>query len=140
MERAARLFNKNSLSRKVFTQEEILRAAWPVAVGKSIAGHTSQVRLVRTKLVVEVEDAIWQKQLHGLRGQILERIHKLTGEASLEDVEFRVRIPRREPQRAMSALGDQAIATASPPDDESERIQDPVLKKVYQLSRRKATA
>ena len=63
MERAARLISQDKHSNKIISNEDIARAAWPAAVGKAIAVHTSRVTLVRTKLVVEVEDAIWQRQL-----------------------------------------------------------------------------
>jgi hypothetical protein len=137
MERAARVFQKNKLSKNLLTDEEILRAAWPSAVGKSIAAHTSRIRLARTCLVVEVEDAIWQRQLRGLSRQILDRVRKLTGLASLADVEFRIGVPRRWPQRAETA---QSGLSRAPIADEADQIQDPVLKKVYRLSRRKASA
>src|SRR5665213_779997 len=63
MERAARLIKNNTFSKKVFSDEDFARAVWPMAVGKAIASHTSRIRLVRAKLVIDVEDAIWQRQL-----------------------------------------------------------------------------
>jgi predicted nucleic acid-binding Zn ribbon protein len=133
MERAARLIKNNKFSQRVFTDDDFARAIWPEAVGKAIATHTVRLKLVRTTLVVEVEDAIWQKQLHLLTRQILERLRKVTGGSTIEDLEFRIAIPRRQPQRAP------ARETASIPD-EAESIQDPLLKKLYRLSRKKATA
>ena len=91
------------------------------------------MKLVRTTLVVEVEDAIWQKQLHLLSRQILDRLRKVTGSGTIEDLEFRIAIPRRQPQRA-------PIRETVAVPDEAESIQDPVLKKLYRLSRKKATA
>jgi predicted nucleic acid-binding Zn ribbon protein len=137
MERAARVFQKNKLSKTVLTDEEILRAAWPAAVGKSIAAHTSRVRLARTCLVIEVEDTIWQRQLRGLSHQILDRVRQLTGLATLADVEFRIGVLRRQPQRAETVQNEFPLASSG---DEADQIQDPVLKKVYRLSRRKASA
>ena len=93
MERAARLFKKSKFSQKVFTDEDFARAVWPTAVGKAIAKHTLRVKLVRGTLVVEVEDAIWQKQLYCLSLQIVERLRKVTGSTSIENVEFRVGAP-----------------------------------------------
>jgi hypothetical protein len=130
MERAARLIKNKKVSREILSDEDIARAVWPAAVGKSIAAHTSRLKLVRTTLVVEVEDAIWQRQLHFLSRHIVERVRKLTGSDTVQDVEFRIGVPRREPQRA---------TVNTPAEDEAENIQDPVLKKVYRLSRRKAT-
>jgi predicted nucleic acid-binding Zn ribbon protein len=99
MERAARLIKNSKLSRQVLTDDDLARAVWPAAVGKAIAAHTIRIKLVRNTLVVEVEDAIWQRQLHQLSAQILQRLRKLTGSDSIQDVEFRIAIPRRQPQR-----------------------------------------
>jgi len=129
MERVARLLKDKKISRELLTDDDIARAVWPAAVGKTIAAHTSRTKLVRHTLVVEVEDATWQRQLHALSAQIVARIRKLTGSDQVQDIEFRIGIPRRQPQRA---------DTVRSSEDEAEQIQDPVLKKVYRLSRRKA--
>jgi Dna[CI] antecedent DciA-like protein len=138
MERAARLIKNNKLSKKVFTEEDLARAVWPAAVGKAIAAHTSRLTLVRQTLVVEVEDAIWQKQLFTLRGQILDRLRRVTASDVVQDLEFRVAIKRRQPQRAETR--ESAASHLAPAYDEADSIQDAVLKKVYRLSRKKATA
>jgi hypothetical protein len=138
MERAARFIRKNKFSREILNDEELARAVWPAAVGKAIARHTSRLKLVRRTLVVEVEDAIWQKQLYPLTGQILEQLRKVTGSDLVEDLEFRVGIPRRKMMRAVTF--DERSRVVSTTFDESDGIQDPVLKKVYRLSRKKATA
>lgn len=138
MERAARLIQKNKYSRQILTDGELANAVWPVAVGKAIAAHTSNLRLVRTTLVVEVEDAIWQKQLHALSFQIVERLRKITGSDAIQDVEFRIAIPRRQPQRAESPRSD--AEQRDDPEQEADAIQDPVLKKIYRMSRKKASA
>jgi Dna[CI] antecedent, DciA len=135
MERAARLIQKSKHSRQILSDEEMARAAWPAAVGKAIAAHTSGVRLVRTTLVVDVEDATWQRQLHGLTRQIVERMRKLTGSEAVDDVEFRIGVPRKQPQRAESAH-----SVTRGQDGEAERIEDPVLRKLYRMSRKKASA
>ncbi len=138
MERAARLIKNKKVSREILSDEDIARAVWPSAVGKSIAAHTSRIKLVRTTLVVEVEDATWQKQLHYLSAQIVARVRALTGSDTVQDIEFRIGLPRREPQRAESN-GPGLFGTANSTEDDADSIQDPVLKKVYRLSRRKAT-
>jgi predicted nucleic acid-binding Zn ribbon protein len=138
MERAARLIRKNKLSNEIFTDEDLNRALWPAAVGKAIAAHTSRIKLVRTTLVVEVEDAVWQKQLFPLTSQIIERIQKVTGIDVIRDLEFRVAVPRRQTMRAAAREGQSQ--QPEQPLDEAEDIRDPVLKKVYRLSRKKATA
>src|SRR4051812_11018930 len=102
MERAARLFKSKSVNREIVSDEDVFRAAWPLAVGKHIARHTSRVKLVREKLVVEVEDVIWQRQLHTLSTQILSQLRKVTGNSIVTQLEFKIAIPRRAAQRAQS--------------------------------------
>lgn len=138
MERAARLIKDKRISGDILNDTDVARAIWPSAVGKNIAAHTGRLNLVRTTLVVEVEDAIWQKQLHTLTHQILARIRKLTSSDVIQDIEFRIAVPRRQPQLAESREGYRS-SLGTTLDDEAERIQDPVLKKIYRLSRRKAT-
>ena len=131
MERAAHLIKDKKVSRELVTDEEIACAVWPKAVGKTIARHTSRLKLVRNNLVVEVEDATWQRQLHSLSRQIVARIQKLTGSDAIQDIEFRIGIPKREPQRADTRQPEET--------DEADRIQDPVMRRLYRLSRKKAS-
>jgi len=141
MERAARVFRNAKQSRSLLTDDQVLSAVWPAAVGKAIAAHTSRLRVVRTILVIEVEDAIWQRQLRTLEKQILDRVRLFTPDLALAGVEVRIGVPRREPQKATAPTSSacEPLFTA-PFNDEADRIQDPVLKKVFQISRRKASA
>ena len=141
MERAARVLRKGKQSRSILDDSQAIEAVWPAAVGRSIARHVSRLRLVRSILVVEVEDAIWQRQLRTLDMQILERIRLLLPDVPIAGLEFRIGVPRRDPQRAPVAFSDRSASLFNnATEDEADRIQDPVLKKVYQLSRRKASA
>jgi hypothetical protein len=115
------------------TPDEIAIAAWPLAVGKTVAAHTRAVKMVRTRLVVEVEDLVWQRQLFALSGQILGALAKHLGRGSVEDLLFRVVPRRREPERAMAAVPGKAF-------DEADGIVDPVLRGIYRASRAKAGA
>jgi predicted nucleic acid-binding Zn ribbon protein len=134
MERAARLIKNQKISRELVNDEDIARAVWPAAVGKKIADHTSRLKLVRHNLVVEVEDATWQRQLHGLSRQIVGRIQKLTGSDAVREIEFRIGVPRRQPQRAET----REPGLFAAPEDEADSIQDPVMQRLYRLSRKKA--
>jgi len=115
--------------------EELARAAWPGAVGKRIACHASPISLVRDRLVVEVEDAVWQKQLFHLRFQILRKIEELIGQAIVRDIEFRI-VPTRRPPQSAPALD----SLKKPIGDEADGIKDPVLRRLYIQSRKKASA
>lgn len=137
MERAARLLTRNKYSNQILSEVDIARAVWPLVVGKAIAAHTSRISLVRSTLVVEVEDGVWQKQLHALTSQIVERLQKITGNDNVRDLEFRIAIPRRPAQRAQSS-NSSAVGDTATPADEADRIADPVLKRIYRLSRKRA--
>jgi hypothetical protein len=71
MERASRLFGKLTAGGGPIDIDDLARAAWPLAVGKKVAARTRPARMVRTRMIVEVEDPIWKKQLFALSGQIL---------------------------------------------------------------------
>ncbi len=118
--------------------DELVRALWPAAVGKVIASHTGHLRLIRATLVVEVEDAVWQRQLFPLSAQIVARLRKAMGSALIENIEFRIGIPRRAAAR--SEIRDARSGPDTLFSDEAEGIEDPALQKVYRLARRKATA
>ncbi len=100
--------------------------AWAGAVGRKIARHAKPTWFENGKLTVEVEDAVWQAQLNSLAGQILARLAKITGDGMIEALEFRVIPARRAPQRVESLA------------DDAETIEDPGMRRVYRLARRKA--
>jgi len=127
MERAGRVLGKM----KQLSDEDLIVAAWPNAVGKKIASHTRAVNLVRSRLVVDVEDAVWQRQLFTLRGQILAKLEQVAGRPIAGEIEFRIAIPRREPQR-------EELSARLP--DEADAIPDFALRSIYKAARRRATA
>ena len=127
MERAGRTLAKLKLSGKI-SADEIALAAWPAAVGERIASHARAVALVRGNLVVEVEDAIWKKQLFYLRSHILRKIQELLGDTSVSDVEFRLATPRRPPQ----------VSKVLTSQDEADGIPDRAMRIVYKQARKKA--
>ena len=133
MERASKLIRGLRLSGDVITPEQLCCAAWPEAVGKKIAGHTRPAKLVRSRLVVEVEDHTWQRQLFALTPHILSNLDKTLGRGLVEDLEFRIVPRRREPVVARQAVP--ALLA-----DDADAIADPVMRGLYKLSRKKALA
>jgi hypothetical protein len=133
MQRASQLIRSLQLPGDTISAEELACACWPQAVGRRIAAHTRAVKMVRARLIVEVEDAIWQRQLFGLSHQIVRNLAKSLGAGLVEDVEFRVAPRKREPERAR-------VATPALAADEAESIADPVLRGIYKASRKKALA
>jgi Dna[CI] antecedent, DciA len=89
--------------------------------------------MVRTRLIVEVEDVIWQKQLFTLTSQILGNLERHLGKGFIEDLEFRVMPPRMDAQRAQAAQPARV-------GDEADAIADPVLRRLYKSARKKALA
>jgi predicted nucleic acid-binding Zn ribbon protein len=133
MERASKLIRKLKLSGDAITDEELACAAWPEAVGKKVAAHTRPARMVRKRLIVEVEDLTWKRNLFSLSPYILGNLTKSLGSDVVEELEFRVAPRRREPQRA-----DQAVPALFA--DEADAIADPVLRDIYKASRIRARA
>ena len=133
MERASKLIRGLRLSDDLVAPEQLCCAAWPEAVGKKIAAHTRPAKLVRTRMVVEVEDHTWQRQLFTLTPHILNNLEKTLRRGLVEDLEFRIVPRRREPVMARQAL-------PTLPADDADAIADPVMRDLYKLSRKKAQA
>ena len=63
-------------------------AAWKHAAGDGLKGHAVPVKLEDRTLIVSVADAIWQKQLHSMRGQLLFRLNSILGQPVVGAIEF----------------------------------------------------
>ena len=133
MERASKVIRGLRLPGGTLSGEELACAVWPQAVGKRIAAHTRAARMVRTRLLVEVEDVSWQRQLNSLSRHIVCNLEQTLGKGLVEEIEFRVVPRRREPQRATDAAPIQS-------GDDSADIADPVLRGIYRAARKKAMA
>lgn len=132
MERASKFIRDLRLPQDAISPEELACAAWPEAVGKKVARHTRAVKLVRKRLVIEVEDTVWQHQLFTLSPLILRALAKILGTGLVEETYFKVAPRRREPQRAMHAAAGLFA-------DEAESIEDPVMRGIYRAARKRAT-
>lgn len=128
MERVTRLLAK--LRSDSLPLEDLARDVWPLAVGKVIAGHSQYASLVRSRLVIEVEDIIWRKQLTAITPDILRKLSGLIGPGLITDLEFRVAPLRLRPRKERPLpLFDTA--------DEAHRIQDPIFRRLYTADRRR---
>jgi hypothetical protein len=140
MERASKVIRRLRLPGETISGEELACSAWADAVGTKIAEHTRAARMVRSRLIVEVEDHIWRRQLFALSRQILANLAARIGPGVVEDLEFRIMarqssaadLQRKEPHRAARAVPGAA--------DEAESIADPVLRNIYKASRQRAGA
>jgi Dna[CI] antecedent, DciA len=135
MDQASRIIAQWTGVSDVISHERIACAAWSKAVGKKISLRTRAVKLVRTTLVVEVEDEIWRKNLWSLRYQILRNLEKAIGPEIVAAFELRVMPPRFGPQREVKTRLALEI-----PLDEAESIADPGLRRIYKAARRRETA
>jgi hypothetical protein len=135
MDQAGRIIAGMKGSAAITSSERIACGAWKRAVGKRLAVRTKPVKLVRDRLVVEVEDEIWRESLWKLRFQILRNIEKEIGPEIVSDLTFVVAPPRMEPQRETSSV---PAVLVSP--DESDAIADPGLRRIYRNSRRRLSA
>jgi predicted nucleic acid-binding Zn ribbon protein len=133
MERASKLIRQLHVAGEPVSNEQVACAAWPQSVGNKIASHTRAARMVRKRLVVEVEDRVWQRQLMTLSPQILSSLERNLGHGVVADLEFRVIPKRREPQRAAASIP--LIAA-----DEADAIADPILRSLYKTSRKRSLA
>jgi predicted nucleic acid-binding Zn ribbon protein len=121
----------------VIAMEQVACASWARAVGPRIARYSRAAKLVRNRLVVEVEDAVWQSNLFYLSHQIISNLAKELGAGIVTDLEFRIIPRRREPQRDTTAVPNRPLGGEV---DESDAIHDPVLRRIYRAARRKETA
>lgn len=126
MQRAGRLFSNMSFPSQLEEAETRARAAWPVAAGKKIARHARATALVRNTLIVEVGDAVWQRQLSTLRHFLLRNLARELGPAMVTEIDFRP-IPKRRPPQ-MAPAGRKLIGRV-------EGIEDPVMGLLYKRSR-----
>lgn len=131
MDQAGRIIAGMKGAAAVASPERIACGAWKRAVGKRLAVRTRPVKLVRDRLVVEVEDEIWRDSLWKLRFQILRNIEKEIGPEIVSDLTFVVAPPRKEAQR------ESAPAAALVSHDEADAIADPGLRRVYRNSRQR---
>ncbi len=65
-------------------------AAWKHATGEGLQSHAIPIRLESNILIVEVRDAIWQKQLGTMKEQLLFRVNSVLGQPLVKNIELRV--------------------------------------------------
>lgn len=138
MDQASRIIAQWSGVSDLISGERIACGAWQKAVGKRLGERTRAVKLVRDKLIVEVEDEVWRRNLWGLRFHILKNLVKAIGPGIVGDLEFRVVPVRREAQRETAAALFGSLPGEKP--DESAAIGDPGMRRIYRNARRREIA
>lgn len=126
--------------------EEIVRAAWTHLVGQQIAARSQVFRLYRETLIVHVPDRIWQRQLHRLERQLLDRINRLLGRSAVQAIDFRVDqslvaaasaepAPLQPPRKGPAREG--APAADAEMEKTAQAIADPELRALFLRTSRK---
>lgn len=69
--------------------EQELRAAWEDLAGRVIAKHTTELRLRKGVLTVEVDSAPLRQELTYMRGTLIELIDRRFGRRVVEEIRLR---------------------------------------------------
>ena len=81
------LRGKLGRSLRGISQEDRLAAAWTVACGRTLSGRGSVCGYQDGVVQVEVEDAVWLRQLSSLRGVLTAQMAQSAG-VPVERIEF----------------------------------------------------
>ena len=65
-------------------------AVWKHVAGEGLRPHAAPFRLRNKTLSVAVADAIWQRQLESMAGQLIFRLNSLLGQAVVTYIDFRI--------------------------------------------------
>jgi hypothetical protein len=112
---------------------ELLRAAWPRAVGPELSRRTELVALQGATLRVRIPDGRWRVVLHRMQREILYRLREAAGELAPRRLGFvEGSIPPAAAQGAPPALR-QTSPAACPPAvaDEARAISDPEIRERF---------
>jgi len=87
--------------------ELAVKLAWNRAAGEGLQRNSSPVRFAGNRLTVSVADALWQKQLESMRSELLSRMNRLLGAATVNEIVFRIApadlAEQRSPARDVSS-------------------------------------
>lgn len=102
--------------------EAAARIAWRRAAGEPLCQHAVPFRLYHTTLIVAVSDAIWQKQMSALSGQLLSRLNGMLGQKTITFIEFRIDPKTVEAERAAHQLMAGRESAESAGRESAERV------------------
>lgn len=66
------------------------KLAWARAAGEGLRHNAVPVRLEGKTLIVSVADALWQRQLESMTGELLYRLKNLLGGRTVNQIAFRI--------------------------------------------------
>ena len=73
-----------------FLDLELLQKLLPSLVGEQLASVMRVTALYGSKVVVDVPDKIWRKQLYQMKPRLLKRINELWGIERITEIQFNV--------------------------------------------------
>jgi hypothetical protein len=114
--------------------EAAAMAAWKHAAGDGLRTQAVPIALEGKTLVVAVADAVWQKQLGAMKGQLLFRINTILGQPLVSQIELRID-SRISGTRALPAIvgKEQAVDNEVPLElwSAANAIQDKQLRQTF---------
>src|SRR5215207_8770731 len=108
-------------------------AAWKHAAGDGLREHAVPLKLENRTLTVAVADAIWQKQLTSMRGQLLFRVNSILGQPLVSALEFVIDPGRAKTQAKQPKQQDQPLDNEVPLElwSAANAIKDKELRKKF---------
>lgn len=70
------------------TAEAIAFAAWREIAGEALSRRTRPIALVKKRLTVAVNDAVWQRNLEDLAPGFIARLNRITGDRTITFIDF----------------------------------------------------
>jgi predicted nucleic acid-binding Zn ribbon protein len=67
---------------------ELLQKLWPALVGENLAGATTVTAVQGSRVVVNVPDQIWRKQLVKMRPQLLAKMNEPWATPWIKEISF----------------------------------------------------
>lgn len=67
---------------------QLLQQLWPSLVGKGLAGATTIVAVQGSRVVVNVPDQVWRKQLVKMRSELLSRMNEPWATPWIKEIAF----------------------------------------------------
>ena len=108
-------------------------AAWKHAAGNGLKEHAVPLKLEDRTLTIAVADAIWQKQLHSMRGQLLFRVNSILGKPLVGALDFVIDPKLAKPPVEQPARRDELRENEVPLElwSAANAIQDRELRKKF---------
>jgi hypothetical protein len=127
-------------TRTLFPPLEILRPAWEHIVGKPLALRTRPISVIGKRLVVEVPDTAWRRQLVRYEGAFVDRIRHLLGDDAITGLDWKVNAAldmaaqpepqRKPPQRELDPTIREAASSI-----QDEELRELFLRQAARLAR-----